>query len=81
MLTLQIEENKITAIVGVSGSGKTTLLKMLLGFYQPVSGKIFIGETELSNSQSETVARKGRSSDAGRIFISRYNCREHRTRI
>jgi ATP-binding cassette subfamily B protein len=47
--TLQIEENKVTAIVGVSGSGKTTLLKMLLGFYQPVGGKIFIGETELSN--------------------------------
>jgi ATP-binding cassette subfamily B protein len=46
---LQIDENKVTALVGVSGSGKTTLLKILLGFYQPVSGKIFIGETELSN--------------------------------
>ena len=46
---LQIEENEVTAIVGVSGSGKTTLLKMLLGFYQPVSGKISIGGTELSN--------------------------------
>ncbi|MCX6261755.1 MAG: peptidase domain-containing ABC transporter [Bacteroidia bacterium] len=46
---LQIEENKVTAIVGVSGSGKTTLLKMLFGFYQPVSGKISIGGTELSN--------------------------------
>jgi len=47
--TLQIDEDKITAIVGASGSGKTTLLKMLLLFYQPVNGKIFIGETELSN--------------------------------
>jgi ATP-binding cassette subfamily B protein len=46
---LQIEENKVTAIVGVSGSGKTTLLKMLLRFYIPVSGTICIGETELSN--------------------------------
>lgn len=45
---LLIEENKITAIVGVSGSGKTTLLKMLLGFYQPVTGGITIGETDLS---------------------------------
>jgi len=47
--SLQIDADKITAIVGASGSGKTTLLKMLLLFYQPVSGKIFIGETELSN--------------------------------
>ncbi len=46
---LLIEENKITAIVGVSGSGKTTLLKMLLGFYQPVTGDILIGDTPLSN--------------------------------
>jgi ATP-binding cassette, subfamily B, bacterial len=46
---LFIEENKITAIVGTSGSGKTTLLKMLLGFYQPVTGEILIGDTRLTN--------------------------------
>ena len=45
---LLIEEDKITAIVGVSGSGKTTLLKLLLGFYQPVTGAISVGETDLS---------------------------------
>jgi ATP-binding cassette subfamily B protein len=45
---LLIEENKVTAIVGVSGSGKTTLLKMLLGFYQPATGGITIGDTDLS---------------------------------
>jgi len=47
--SLLIEENKVTAIVGVSGSGKTTLLKMLLRFYEPVNGKILIGETDLAN--------------------------------
>ncbi len=46
---LFIEENKITALVGTSGSGKTTLLKMLLGFYQPVTGEILIGDTRLVN--------------------------------
>ena len=46
---LIIEENKITALVGVSGSGKTTMLKLLLRFYMPVEGKILIGGTELSN--------------------------------
>lgn len=48
-VSLTLEENRVTAIVGVSGSGKTTLLKMLLRFYQPVNGKISIGETDLSN--------------------------------
>jgi ATP-binding cassette subfamily B protein len=48
-IDLFIEENTITAIVGTSGSGKTTLLKMLLGFYQPVTGEILIGDLQLSN--------------------------------
>jgi ATP-binding cassette subfamily B protein len=46
---LFIGENKTTAIVGTSGSGKTTLLKLLLGFYNPVSGDILIGDTRLAN--------------------------------
>jgi ATP-binding cassette, subfamily B, bacterial len=48
-IDLVIEENKVTAIVGTSGSGKTTLLKMLLGFYQPVTGEILVGDTQLKN--------------------------------
>jgi ATP-binding cassette, subfamily B, bacterial len=48
-IDLVIEENKMTAIVGMSGSGKTTLLKMILGFYHPVTGDILIGDTRLQN--------------------------------
>jgi len=48
-IDLVIEENKVTAIVGMSGSGKTTLLKMILGFYQPVTGEIMVGDTRLQN--------------------------------
>ena len=48
-IDLVIEDNKVTAIVGTSGSGKTTLLKMILGFYQPVTGEILIGDTQLQN--------------------------------
>lgn len=44
---LHIPEGKITAIVGTSGSGKTTLLKLLLGYYQPVNGRITIGGHDL----------------------------------
>jgi len=46
-ISIQIPENKTTAIVGASGSGKTTLIKLLLGFYPPVSGEIRLGEVSL----------------------------------
>jgi ATP-binding cassette, subfamily B, bacterial len=41
-LNLTIPANKITAIVGTSGSGKTTLMKLLLKFYEPNTGEIFL---------------------------------------
>jgi len=48
----------VTAIVGMSGSGKTTLLKMILGFYQPVTGEILIGDTRLQNLSLRTWRSK-----------------------
>jgi ATP-binding cassette subfamily B protein len=46
-ISLEIPENKVTAIVGTSGSGKTTLIKLLLGFYNPVEGNVFVGPKNL----------------------------------
>lgn len=49
---LEVEESKITAIVGVSGSGKTTLIKLMLGFYPPTKGEIKIGDIDIRNISS-----------------------------
>lgn len=41
-LNLSIKKNTTTAIVGTSGSGKTTLIKLLLSYYSPTEGHIYI---------------------------------------
>lgn len=46
-INLCIPQGKTTAIVGGSGSGKTTLLKLLLKFYDPQKGTIYLDKTPL----------------------------------
>lgn len=41
-VTMEIEKNKITAIVGDNGSGKSTLIKILSGTLRPDNGNIYI---------------------------------------
>ena len=68
-VSLTIPANKVTAIVGASGSGKTTMLKMMLGFYQPVSGEVLLGGVRLG-SYSESCWRRccGSVMQEGYIF-------------
>jgi len=51
-INLTIKPDKVTAIVGASGSGKTTLIKLLLQFYNPVDGKIWVADQDLQNFNS-----------------------------
>lgn len=48
-MSLTIPYGKTTAIVGTSGSGKTTLIKLLLGYYNPTSGHIWVGDSDMSS--------------------------------
>ncbi|MCI4667040.1 MAG: peptidase domain-containing ABC transporter [Bacteroidia bacterium] len=57
-IKLNIPEGKTTAIVGMSGSGKTTLIKLLLKFYSPTEGQIFVSRTPLNQIKNSTWRRK-----------------------
>jgi subfamily B ATP-binding cassette protein MsbA len=47
--SFEIEMNKTTAIVGVFGSGKTTIANLLVRFYDPSGGDIYIDEQNLKH--------------------------------
>jgi len=44
-ISLAVKQGEKIGIVGKSGSGKSTLIKLLLGFYEPSTGSIMLGET------------------------------------
>jgi ATP-binding cassette subfamily B protein len=46
-VSLTLQKDTVTAVVGVSGSGKSTLIKLLLGFYPPGRGEIRIGDMNI----------------------------------
>lgn len=46
-LSLTIRPGEHVALVGENGAGKSTLIKLLLRFYQPTSGHIYINDQDL----------------------------------
>ena len=51
-VSFNIPRGKVTAIVGASGCGKTTLVKLLLSFYYPQLGDIYLDGVKLSEINS-----------------------------
>ena len=52
-LNLVIPKGQVSAVVGTSGSGKTTLLKLLLSFYYPQKGDIYLDDKKMSGIESD----------------------------
>jgi subfamily B ATP-binding cassette protein MsbA len=56
-ISFDVEAGKVTALVGASGSGKTTILSLVLRFYDPESGIISLGGTDIRNITLSSLRR------------------------
>jgi len=63
-MDLCLSSGTVTAVMGRSGSGKSTLLHILGGLLPPVTGKVFVGTTDLY-ALSEDARAELRSSSLG----------------
>ena len=52
-VSFDIPIGQTTALIGASGAGKTTIINLLLGLYQPTSGRIWIDDTPLDQLRRE----------------------------
>ncbi|PKR76566.1 energy-coupling factor transporter ATPase [Halalkalibacillus sediminis] len=65
-INFQVSSGSFTAIVGHTGSGKSTLIQHLNGLMRPTSGKIRIGDYELSHEKSKEM--KKLRKEVGMVF-------------
>ena len=66
-VTVSFERGKFSAIMGPSGSGKSTLMHCLAGLDTLTSGRVYIGDVELS-ALSDRDLTKLRRAKVGFIF-------------
>jgi len=66
-ISLDVEENKISVIVGASGAGKSTLLHILGGLDKPDSGEVIFNSTNIYNLTDDKLARF-RNNNIGFVF-------------
>jgi branched-chain amino acid transport system ATP-binding protein len=47
-VSLEVEEKKVTILIGPNGSGKTTLINVISGFYLPDSGSVLLDGKDIT---------------------------------
>ncbi|MBU6515131.1 MAG: ABC transporter ATP-binding protein [Acidobacteriota bacterium] len=58
-IDIEATPGKVISIVGPNGSGKSTLLKSLVGVVRVLDGTVKVGDTVITNTPSEEVAKIG----------------------
>jgi ABC-type branched-subunit amino acid transport system ATPase component len=58
-ISIAVQPGEVVSIVGPNGSGKSTLLKSIVGVVQVMSGRVVVGDEDVTGWPSENVARIG----------------------
>lgn len=56
-VSLSVEPGQRVALVGKSGSGKTTIISLLMKFFSPAAGKIFIDDQDIAEANAKSLRK------------------------
>lgn len=58
-VSFEVKQGEIVGLLGPNGAGKTTSFYMIVGLIQPLSGKIFIDDKDITNLPVYKRAKRG----------------------
>jgi ABC-type branched-subunit amino acid transport system ATPase component len=58
-VSISVGPGEIVAMIGPNGAGKSTMLKSLVGILRVTSGKVLLGNDDVTNHPPEDLARRG----------------------
>ncbi len=58
-VSINVNQGEIVGLLGPNGAGKTTTFYMMVGFVSPHSGKVFLGDEDITSSPMYKRAQKG----------------------
>jgi branched-chain amino acid transport system ATP-binding protein len=56
---LSVAEGATHAVIGPNGAGKTTLINVITGLLAPTSGRVFLGDQDITGMSAFRIARQG----------------------
>lgn len=57
--SIEIAKGSITGLIGPNGAGKTTLFNVIAGHYKPSSGKVWLGDEDITGLTPHELFHKG----------------------
>lgn len=69
-ISMEVREGEIVTLIGGNGAGKSTTLNAITGIKKIRSGKISVGDTDITNADASRIVRMGitQSPEGRRVF-------------
>ena len=58
-ISFELPPGEVLGVIGPNGAGKTTLINVICGMLQPSSGRIVLGDTDITAKPFHAISRRG----------------------